>query len=411
MLASAYVFRNRAARLATRRGGRRTAPRRNPVPGGGGTVDARERADPVSQEKDAVADATRESRFRDVALRRMAAILVVVASIWLLRATAPVLLPLAFALFLIGIFWPLQRRLLAWMPRTAAMLVTLTVFLLVGAAFGWALYESISAVAERAPSYQDQLSGIIESVRQRLGLTPSEGGGIEGRVRDYAVAQSRQAASLIGGVILVLAYFVLGLLEVVDFRRKMDVATGHGAHRGWKEPVHRIARDFQSYMVVRTGVGLLTGLGTGIAAWVVGLEFALLWGVLNFLLNYIPTLGSILGVIPPVLFGLVQGGWTLGLLTLVAVGTVQLVMGTFVDPKLQGHYLRLSPLVVLFSVAFWEWVWGIPGAFIGVPMTVGLVIACARFESTRWIAVLLSDVDEDGEPQLRRVTRPAGETA
>jgi predicted PurR-regulated permease PerM len=119
--------------------------------------------------------------------------------------------------------------------------------------------------------------------------------------------------------------------------------------------------------------------------------------VLNFLLNYIPTLGSILGVIPPVLFGLVQGGWRLGALALVAVGGVQLVMGTLVDPRLQGRYLRLSPLVVLFSVAFWEWLWGIPGAFIGVPLTVGLVITLARFESTRWVAVLLSDVDGEGE--------------
>ena len=151
-------------------------------------------------------------------------------------------------------------------------------------------------------------------------------------------------------------------------------------------------------MIPLKGCG--TGVGTGLAAWAVGLEFALLWGVLNFLLNYIPTLGSILAIIPPVLFGLVQGGWQLGLLALAAVGGVQLVMGAFVDPRLQGHYLRLSPLVVLLSVAFWEWLWGIPGAFIGVPLTVGLVIALARFDSTRWIAVLLSDVDEEGRPQV-----------
>ena len=193
---------------------------------------------------------------------------------------------------------------------------------------------------------------------------------------------------------------LLGLLEVLDFRRKMEAATHEGRHRHWREPVHRISRDFQNYMVVRTGVGLLTGIGAGLAAFLIGLDFALLWGVLNFLLNYIPTLGSLFGIIPPVLFGLVQGGWTMGLLALVTVGGVQLVMGTFVGPKLQGHYLRLSPLVVLLSVAFWEWLWGIPGAFIGVPLTVGLVITCARFDSTRWIAVLLSDVDDEGRPQV-----------
>lgn len=144
------------------------------------------------------------------------------------------------------------------------------------------------------------VSRMLDSARQRLGLSATGGGGLEERVRDYAVAQSRRAATLLGGVILVVAYFVLALLEVVDFRRKMEVATCRSEHRGWKEPVHRIARDFQSYMVVRTGVGLLTGL-----------------------------------------------------------------MGAFVDPKLQGHYLRLSPL----------------------------------------------DVDEDGEPQAPRTPRAAGEAA
>jgi AI-2 transport protein TqsA len=345
-----------------------------------------------------------ETRTGDDVLRRMAAVLVGVAVIWLLKAAHTVFLPLAFALFLIGLFWPLQRRLQERMPQIAAMLVTLAVFLVVTGGFAWALGESISEVAERAPRYQDDFRALMGGLRDRIGLPAAEGAGLEDRIADYAVGQTRRVASLVGGVVLVVAYFVLGLLEVFDFRHKMDQATRERRHRNWRDPVHRIARDFQSYMVVRTGVGLLTGIGAGLAAWLIGLDFAVLWGVLNFLLNYIPTLGSILGIIPPVLFGLVQGGWSLGLLALVTVGGVQLVMGAFVDPRLQGRYLRLSPLVVLFSVAFWEWLWGIPGAFIGVPLTVGLVITCARFESTHWIAVLLSDVDEQGDSQAGEAT-------
>jgi AI-2 transport protein TqsA len=342
-------------------------------------------------------------------LRRLLAVVVAIAVIWLLKTASNVFLPLAFAVFLIGLFWPLQRRLQERMPRVAAMLVTLAVFLVVAAGFTWALGESVSAVADRAPQYGDQLREVIDDARSRLGLQPpAEGEGLESRVADYAVAQSRQLFSLLGGVVLVVAYFVLGLLEVPDFGRKMEAATRQAKHRGWSDPVHRIARDFQSYMVVRTAVGVLTGIGTGLAALLIGLDFALLWGVLNFLLNYIPTLGSILGIVPPVLFGLVQGGWQLGLLALAAVGGVQLVMGAFVDPRLQGRYLRLSPLVILFSVAFWEWLWGIPGAFIGVPLTVGLVITCSRFDGTRWIAVLLSDVDDEGNPQVAGQDRAAG---
>jgi predicted PurR-regulated permease PerM len=330
-------------------------------------------------------------------LRRVGAVLLVVASVWLLRAASVVFLPLAFGLFLVGLFWPLQRWLQDRVPRAPAVLVTVAVFLLLVGGFSWALAESVSGVAERAPRYREELEAMVDGLRRRLGMPVPEGGTLAAAVRDYAVGQSSRVASLLGGVVLAGAYFVLGLFEVRDFRLKMDRVTRERRHRNWREPVRRIARDFQGYMVVRTGVGLMTGVGAGLAAWLVGLELALLWGVLNFLLNYIPTLGSILGVIPPVLFGLVQGGWRLGALALVAVGGVQLVMGTLVDPRLQGRYLRLSPLVVLFSVAFWEWLWGIPGAFIGVPLTVGLVITLARFESTRWVAVLLSDVDGEGE--------------
>lgn len=343
-------------------------------------------------------------RTRERVLRRLVAILVAIAVVWLLRAAAIVFMPLAFAVFLIALFWPLQRRLVRHMPRAAAMLITLLVFLAVAALFGWALYQTLATAAQQAPEYGDRLSVALGRLREGLGLPPPEGNTFDRRLQDFLVAQSRAIPSLIGGAILVVAYFVLGLLEVGDFRRKLDIATESGRHRHWREPVHRIAADFQRYMVVRTGVGLATGVLSGLAAFAIGLDFALLWGVLNFLLNYIPTLGSILGVVPPVLFALVQGGWTMALLALATIGGVQVIMGVFVDPKLQGRYLRLSPLAVLFSVAVWEWIWGIPGAFIGVPVTVGLVIACSRFESTRRVAILLSDLDENGAPNATQAS-------
>jgi len=330
-------------------------------------------------------------------IRVLVAILVAIAVVHLLRAADAVFLPLAFAVFLIGLFWPLQRALQARLPGAAAVLITLAAFLATTGLFGWALYESAEEVAERAPSYSQAARALVGDLRAWTGL-PLDGDALQRRAQDFALAQSGAVASLIGGVILVIGYFLLGLLEVLDFRVKLDQVTRDRQRRDWREPVRRIARDFQSYMVVRTAVGLITGIGTGLAAWAIGLEFPLLWGVLNFLLNYIPTLGSILGVFPPVLFALVQGGWQLALLALLGVGGVQIVMGIFVDPRMQGRYLRLSPLVVLLSVVFWEWVWGIPGAFIGVPLTVGLVIACARFDGTRWIALLLSDAPEADAP-------------
>jgi predicted PurR-regulated permease PerM len=107
-------------------------------------------------------------------------------------------------------------------------------------------------------------------------------------------------------------------------------------------------------------------------------------------------------VIPPVLFGLVQfQSIPMALLVLLGVGGVQLIMGQYIDPLLQGKYLALSPLVVLLSVTFWGWLWGIGGAFLGVPLTIGVVITCRRFARTRWIATLLARLedapDKDGQ--------------
>jgi hypothetical protein len=109
-----------------------------------------------------------------------------------------------------------------------------------------------------------------------------------------------------------------------------------------------------------------------------------------------PTIGSILGVLPPALYALAQsdGGMGLALLSLGVIGGIQLIMGNYIDPLVQGRVLSLSPLIVLFSVAFWGWMWGVAGAFIGVPITIATVLICRRFESTRWIATLLAETED-----------------
>lgn len=127
-------------------------------------------------------------------------------------------------------------------------------------------------------------------------------------------------------------------------------------------------------------------------ALVIGLDFAIIWGIVTFLMNYIPTIGSVLSVIPPALFAALQfDGVTMPLVVLGGLSALQLVMGNYVDPLISGHYVSLPPFVVLFSVVFWGWLWGIPGAFLGVPITVGVVIVAEHFAATRWIARLVGE--------------------
>ncbi len=332
------------------------------------------------------------------------AVLVVLLVVGALRITAPVALPLAFAVFLIAVVWPLQRRLERHLAGGLAAVVSLAALLGVVALFLWGLYESAEMVVEKAPEYAPKLENIVERIKERaarLGL-PAGGSGSYAPslpVEEWAGRVVQRLTTFSGSFVLVIAFFVLGLLEVRDFRWKMGRIFDNADGQALLDSIDRIARDFMRYIVVRTGVGLVTGLLVGLFCLLIGLDFAMIWGLLNFLLNYIPTLGSIVAVVPPTLFALVSFTSPVNaLLVLAGVGGIQLVMGQYVDPLVQGRYLSLSPLVVLLSVAFWGWLWGIAGAFISIPITVAIVITCEQFDRTRWIAVMLADVDVEDEP-------------
>lgn len=328
----------------------------------------------------------------------IAAIVIVLAAA---RAAASVLIPLVFALFLLAVFWPLQRRLQRRMPLSLATTLIGLLFLVILALFFGTLWWSSRSVTGQWTQYQAELNQYLELARQ-YGLPLAHDGSGAGAQR----LLTRLADSLFtvsGALFLVIAYLVLGSLEITAYRAKLCTFLSSPAVDHWVEVAHEIAKDFQRYVVVRTGIGLLNGVLAGMAAWLLGLDFALIWGLLTFLLNYIPTIGSIIAVIFPVLFALVQfAGWSRPLLTLLILGGIQLVLGTVVDPLVQGRYLGPSPLVVLLSVAFWGWLWGIPGAFIAVPLTILVMITCRQFDRTRWIAILLADWK--GEEDARQET-------
>jgi AI-2 transport protein TqsA len=328
----------------------------------------------------------------------LVAILTVIVGIAALKLAATVLLPLVFALFLVAIFWPLQRRLQARLPRGLASGLTFLVFLLVVGCFVAGFWLCGQLLAQKWPEIApalEQYRGLAESYGIPLpgstgGESQTSGSGGQSSLMRFA----RSALSAGGAAMLVIAYLLLGLLEMQDYRLKLRHILPAGEDEHWREVSHEVTNDFQRYMIVRTGIGLINGVLIWLAAWLLGLEFAFIWGFLSFLLNYIPTIGSVVAVIFPVLFALAQaGGGGLPWLTLLVFGGIQILLGVVLDPLIEGHYLAPSPLVVLLSVTFWGWVWGIAGAFIGVPLTILVIITCKQFARTRWIATLLSDVD------------------
>ncbi len=337
---------------------------------------------------------------------------VVVAAIALLaglRAAASVLVPFVFAIFFIAVFWPLQSRLERRMPRVAAMSITLLAFLAVAAALAGALYYSGYQVVQQWPQYREQFSGYyrqLQSWGQQFGVgvpnlsgsggeaTSTGSSGAPGGAQSLILSGGQQTAAFISAAVLVVAFFLLGLLEVDSFGTKLRniFARRNPDERraDWWGSIRQIAKEFQRYVAVDAFLGVVTGVLVYAGSLLVGLELAFVWALANFVLNFIPTLGSIVAVVPPVLFALVQfQSWTMALLVLLVIGGVQVVMGMVVGPLLQGKYLELSATVVLLSVIFWGWLWGIVGALIAVPLMILIVIVCSQFERTQWVARLL----------------------
>lgn len=382
-------------------------------------------------------------------------ILAALAIAWTLRETQAVTMPLAFAFFIAIAVLPVSAAVRARMPRrlrwlgpTAAMAVILVVL----GIFLAGLWAAAEQVAERLPGYADdvgewwgpmqdgsvpggageqgqaeggQTDGSQASGQQgqeRQGQGPQQnGGGLAGAVQDlpgpfglgdvldrvasYADTILSSAASVAVGIVLIFFFTLLMLIEAPRWGEKLKTVAHDHDEAGWARSVTAIAQRFRWYLVVRTILGAITGTLYGLWTWAFGLEFAIVWGLLGFLLNYVPTLGSIVAGTLPVLFAFFTKDIGTALIIAAGLLVIEQVMGNFVDPRLQGKQLSLSPLVVLFSLLVWGWIWGIPGALLAVPLTVLITIVFAHAAGLRKIALVLSDetdmagLDEHTKPR------------
>ncbi len=325
-----------------------------------------------------------------------AAVVVLVAG---LRAAAPLLGPLLLALFLAILSLPLLRWLLAHSVRPGlAVLATVLANIALLSAFGFALTGALNGFTKVAPGYLGQLYGMIDSgieaLRERgidlaarfaaAQIDPGQIVDLAGGILGRSVARLASAVSYVTVVVVALIFL---LSEMVNFPAKLTAAFGGDASSS--QYFTRISGDFQRYLGVKTVVSLGTGLVVGLWVWLLGVDFPLLWGLLAFLLNYIPVLGSILAAVPTVLLTLVQLGS--GRAALVALGylAVNVLIGNLLEPHLLGRSFGLSPLVVFVTLIFWFWVLGPLGMILAVPITMALKIALDYSERWRWLALLV----------------------
>ena len=197
--------------------------------------------------------------------------------------------------------------------------------------------------------------------------------------------------SFLGNVLWVVLFMAFILAERESFTRRLVNQLGPENADPILESLQTINDSVQQYLGLKTLISFLTGALVTIVLSFAGVDFALLWGVLTFILNFIPTIGSIVATVPPIAVTLFQSG-SPGKTIIIAILLlcIQFLVGNVLEPKLMGRGLNLSPLVVLFSLIFWGWLWGIPGMLLSVPLTAAIRIAMEQIDATKTVAVLIS---------------------
>jgi AI-2 transport protein TqsA len=314
-----------------------------------------------------------------------------------LQVARSVILPVVISLFVAMLLMPIIRWQTARrIPLGLAALLSLVLVIAVAGVLLLSLTASLGSFQEKLPAYMENLEGAAGTASELLGDL-----GIEVNSRALIDGVSPAAATKLVGKGMMSAVSIVSNLLVVFFvtlfmlseskRFSAKVDSIWGAESAFASSFREIGQKIQRYMLLKT---LISG-GTGLLVWgflaIVGVDFALLWGLLTFLLNFLPSVGSILATIPPVAVALLQFDNPLmyGLIVLAGLLTVQMVIGNVLDPKLLGRELNLSPLAVFLAMFFWGWLWGVAGMFLSVPLLVLVKAIALHRESTRPIAIFL----------------------
>lgn len=331
-----------------------------------------------------------------VEVKVSAAIVAAVAVAFAAYEAASVFAPLAIALFIIGIVWPLQDRLQTRMPKLAALAITLIVTIVVCLAFAslavWGFGRVARSLVADAPRYQALYENLVRWL-------DDHGVSVAGVwAEHFNVGWLLHATQRVAGRInvtlrfwlIALVYVILGLLEVGEIRRKIEALGNREVARVLLDGSAATAVKFRKYLLVRTQMSALTGFFVGLFAWVAGLQFATEWGVIAFVLNYVPFIGPFVATLFPTLLAMTHfGSWQAILAVFVGLNVIQFTVGSYIEPLVSGGVLSISPFVVLFAIFFWTFLWGLIGTFIGVPITLAALTFCNQHPSSQWVADLL----------------------
>ena len=331
----------------------------------------------------------------------------VAAAVALLYFLASILIPFVIAFVLAVLVNALVRFIQNRWPAAPAWAVSLLAGLVVivtASAGIFVMAQGAARMVSQEPALVFRLDQIAVGIGQSLHLhEPLHLSAVVGKVSVAEVAGFVLSGmqGLLSGLLLMVVYFGFMLAGRKRIGRKIENVAGSSARAATiKDTVKRIAGNIETYVWVQTITGLMLTASAVIVMLAVGLDNVLFWAVIFFLLTFIPNIGVTVGSIAPSLFALIQFPTVWQAITIfVVIQVVATVVGNFIYPRLQAQTQNIDPVATLLSLAFWSWLWGLPGAFLAVPLTLMSMMVFAQFESTAWVAAMLSN---DGTPLFRK---------
>lgn len=322
----------------------------------------------------------------------------VIAVIFAMRAmaglVAPFLLAILIAVLVESVVSSLQQR---GVPLWAALVIVGGGLAVLGVGFSLLIGAALSNLSSTLPTLEKQLSSQSSTIVSGLSSLGVDQAQFEAPVEQAATTSATFLMSVVDGLgsfvsstMLVLFYVVLLLLESATLSGKLHAA--FGTRSTTMDDLANIFASLQGYLVAQTGLSALVGVLVTLALWLIGVDYPVVWGVLAFLLNYVPNVGPILAAAPSVLLAFIQFGVSTQLFLVIAAYVIIFgAVGSFIYPRVMGDRVGLSPLVVIVAMIVWGWILGPIGLVLSVPLVAAVKIVLGAYAPTRWLAILLGN--------------------
>ena len=314
-----------------------------------------------------------------------------------MRVAAPILGPVLVALA-ITIAWSpgsawLRSR--GWHPSLAALTGIILGIVVIGM-FVALVWSSLVQLQDKLPGYQPRIEAIQQLIREKLSDLPIDSSRLfssevlqPASIVQYALRLIRNLTQTAGNLFLLLLLMAFMMLEAVRYPDKLRAALAN--RTGAIERFKGFAGSIRSYVIINAIFGLVVATLQTILLFALGVDFAILWGVLSFLLSFVPNVGFLIALVPPSLLALVEYGFGRSLTVVVGYVVLNFIVDNLIKPRFVGESLDLAPIVVVISLIFWGWVLGPLGALVAVPLSIATKVFFESFDESRWIAHLMSD--------------------